>query len=156
MKLHDLRPQPGSQHRRRRVGRGISAGQGASCGFGMRGQKSRSGRSTRPGFEGGQNPLYRRLPKLHGFRAVNPTRYTILNVGDLARLGRRTTRYPGCLTSCRLGQTAPGGLKILGKGELNRPLTVVAAAFSATAEAKITAAGGQCQRETPPSGNSRL
>jgi large subunit ribosomal protein L15 len=151
MKLHDLRPQPGSQHRRRRVGRGISAGQGASCGFGMRGQKSRSGRSTRPGFEGGQNPLYRRLPKLHGFRAVHPTRYTILNVGDLAAWEGEQPVTLAALVAAGWVKQPQGGLKILGKGELNRPLTVVAAAFSATAEAKITAAGGQCQRETPPS-----
>jgi large subunit ribosomal protein L15 len=151
MKLHDLHPQPGSRHRRRRVGRGISAGQGASCGFGMRGQKSRSGRSTRPGFEGGQNPLYRRLPKLHGFRAVNPTRYTILNVGDLAAWEGEQPVTLAALQAAGWVKQPQGGLKILGKGELNRPITVVAAAFSATAEAKITAAGGQCQRETPPS-----
>ncbi|MEO0936426.1 MAG: 50S ribosomal protein L15, partial [Cyanobacteria bacterium J06641_2] len=66
MRLHDARPQKGSKNRGRRVGRGIAAGQGASCGFGMRGQKSRSGRGTRPGFEGGQQPLYRRVPKLKG------------------------------------------------------------------------------------------
>jgi len=155
MKLHDLRPQPGSRHRRRRVGRGISAGQGASCGFGMRGQKSRSGGSTRPGFEGGQNPLYRRLPKLHGFRPVNPTRYTILNVGDLAAWEGEQPVTLAALQAAGWVKQPQGGLKILGKGELNRPLTVVAAAFSATAEAKITAAGGQCQRETPTA-NSRL
>ncbi|WP_448381427.1 50S ribosomal protein L15 [Gloeomargarita sp.] len=148
MRLHDLHPQPGSQHRRRRVGRGISAGQGASCGFGMRGQKSRSGRSTRPGFEGGQNPLYRRLPKLHGFRSVNPTRYTILNVGDLARWPGEQPVTLAALQAAGWVKQPQGPLKILGDGEIDRPLTVVAAAFSATAEAKITAAGGQCQRET--------
>ncbi len=148
MQLHDLHPQPGSQHRRRRVGRGISAGQGASCGFGMRGQKSRSGRSTRPGFEGGQNPLYRRLPKLHGFRSVHPTRYTILNVGDLARWTGEQPVTLAALQAAGWVKQPQGPLKILGDGEIDRPITVVAAAFSATAEAKITAAGGQCQRET--------
>jgi large subunit ribosomal protein L15 len=117
----------------------------------MRGQKSRSGGSTRPGFEGGQNPLYRRLPKLHGFRPVNPTRYTILNVGDLAAWEGEQPVTLAALQAAGWVKQPQGGLKILGKGELNRPLTVVAAAFSATAEAKITAAGGQCQRETPPS-----
>ena len=76
--------------RRRRVGRGISAGQGASCGFGMRGQKSRSGRGTRPGFEGGQLPLYRRIPKLKHFPLVNQKIYTIVNVEDLADLAAGT------------------------------------------------------------------
>ena len=80
MKLEDARPKAGSKKRRRRVGRGISAGQGASCGFGMRGQKSRSGRGTRPGFEGGQLPLYRRIPKLKHFPLVNQKHYTVINV----------------------------------------------------------------------------
>lgn len=86
MRLEDATPKAGSKHRRRRVGRGISAGQGASCGFGMRGQKSRSGRGTRPGFEGGQLPLYRRIPKLKHFPIVNQKQYTLVNVGDLADL----------------------------------------------------------------------
>jgi len=77
MRLNDAVPQDGSKKRSRRVGRGIAAGQGASCGFGMRGQKSRSGRPTRPGFEGGQIPLYRRLPKLKRFPLVNRTNYTV-------------------------------------------------------------------------------
>ncbi|HEY9844681.1 MAG TPA: 50S ribosomal protein L15, partial [Candidatus Caenarcaniphilales bacterium] len=76
MRLEDARPKSGSQHRRRRVGRGISAGQGGSAGLGMRGQKSRSGRSTRPGFEGGQNPLYRRIPKLKHFPVLHRQQYT--------------------------------------------------------------------------------
>lgn len=84
MRLEDAVPQEGSRKRRRRVGRGIAAGQGASGGFGMRGQKSRSGRGTRPGFEGGQMPLYRRLPKLKHFTVINPRRYTTINVGQLA------------------------------------------------------------------------
>lgn len=86
MRLNDVAPQLGSKRRRRRVGRGIAAGQGASCGFGMRGQKSRSGRPTRPGFEGGQTPLYRRVPKLKYFTLVNPKNFTIINVGALSSL----------------------------------------------------------------------
>jgi large subunit ribosomal protein L15 len=146
MNLHDLHPQPGSQHRRRRIGRGISAGQGASGGFGMRGQKSRSGRPTRPGFEGGQNPLYRRIPKLHGFPVVNPTRYTILNVGDLARWEGEQPVTLEALRAAGWVKQPQGALKILGRGEITRPVRVVAAAFSASAEAKITAAGGTCER----------
>ena len=79
MRLDELSPKEGATKRRRRVGRGIAAGQGASCGFGMRGQKSRSGRPTRPGFEGGQMPLYRRLPKLKHFPLINQRQYTIIN-----------------------------------------------------------------------------
>ena len=90
MRLNDLQPQAGSKRRPRRVGRGIAAGQGASCGFGMRGQKSRSGRGTRPGFEGGQLPLYRRVPKLKHFPLVNQKVYTIINLRDLASLPAKT------------------------------------------------------------------
>ncbi|MEN9263424.1 MAG: 50S ribosomal protein L15 [Gloeomargarita sp. GMQP_bins_120] len=145
MKLHELRPQPGSRKRRRRVGRGISAGQGASCGFGMRGQKSRSGRGTRPGFEGGQNPLYRRIPKLHGFTPVHPKRYTVINVGRLAAWDGPQPITLEALQAAGWVKQPQGPLKVLGDGEIDRPITVVAAAFSASAEQKITAAGGTCQ-----------
>ncbi|MCS7031720.1 MAG: 50S ribosomal protein L15 [Gloeomargarita sp. SKYG116] len=145
MKLHELRPQPGSRHRRRRVGRGISAGQGASCGLGMRGQKSRSGGGTRPGFEGGQNPLYRRIPKLHGFRSVNAKRYTVINVGRLAAWDGPQPITLEALQAAGWIKQPQGPLKVLGDGEINRPITVVAAAFSASAQEKITAAGGTCQ-----------
>jgi large subunit ribosomal protein L15 len=83
MRLNDVKPQKGSKKRRKRVGRGISAGQGASAGLGMRGQKSRSGSGTRPGFEGGQQPLYRRIPKLKGFPLMNRRIYTTINVEKL-------------------------------------------------------------------------
>jgi large subunit ribosomal protein L15 len=86
MRLNDVKPQKGSKKRRKRVGRGISAGQGASAGLGMRGQKSRSGSGTRPGFEGGQQPLYRRIPKLKGFPLINRKTYTTINVEKLANL----------------------------------------------------------------------
>lgn len=85
MRIEDALPKAGSTKRRRRVGRGISAGQGASCGFGMRGQKSRSGRGTRPGFEGGQLPLYRRIPKLKHFTVINRKQYTTINLKNLDR-----------------------------------------------------------------------
>jgi ribosomal protein L15 len=91
IQLQSLKPQAGARRRKLRKGRGIAAGQGASCGFGMRGQKSRSGRSTRPGFEGGQMPLYRRVPKLKHFPLVNPTHYTVINVSALAELAPGTT-----------------------------------------------------------------
>ncbi|MBF2074341.1 MAG: 50S ribosomal protein L15 [Synechococcales cyanobacterium C42_A2020_086] len=145
MRLEDALPKSGSQKRRRRVGRGISAGQGASCGFGMRGQKSRSGRSTRPGFEGGQMPLYRRIPKLKHFPLVNRQQFTVVNVGALAGLTANTEVSLASLMDAGIVTTDDGPLKILGGGDLSVPLTVHAAAFTATARSKIEAAGGSCE-----------
>ncbi|WP_088893854.1 50S ribosomal protein L15 [Leptolyngbya ohadii] len=145
MRLQDAVPQPGSQKRRRRVGRGIAAGQGASCGFGMRGQKSRSGRPTRPGFEGGQMPLYRRIPKLKGFERVNVKQYTIINVGALSELAANTEVTLSSLMDAGIITTDDGPLKVLGDGEVSAALTVRAAAFTASARQKIEAAGGTCE-----------
>jgi large subunit ribosomal protein L15 len=145
MRINDAVPKAGSTKRRRRVGRGISAGQGASCGFGMRGQKSRSGSGTRPGFEGGQMPLYRRIPKLKHFPIINPSRYTIVNVGKLASLSAKTEVTLESLMESGIVTSNDGPLKILGDGELKVALTVKAAAFSASAKEKIEAAGGSCE-----------
>lgn len=145
MRLEDALPKEGSKKRRRRVGRGISAGQGASCGFGMRGQKSRSGRPTRPGFEGGQMPLYRRIPKLKHFPVINRQQYTVINVGDLAALPANTEVNLNSLMELGIVTTDDGPLKILGDGELTTPLTVQAAAFTSTARSKIETAGGSCE-----------
>lgn len=142
MRLADAKPQKGSKRRRRRVGRGIAAGQGASCGFGMRGQKSRSGRPTRPGFEGGQNPLYRRLPKLKHFPLVNHKVFTIVNVEKLGGLSKNTEVTLESLMEAGIVTANDGPLKILGNGELDVALTVKAAAASKSAIAKIEAAGG--------------
>ncbi|MGK7935996.1 MAG: 50S ribosomal protein L15 [Xenococcaceae cyanobacterium] len=145
MELSNLTPKTGSKKRRRRVGRGISAGQGASCGFGMRGQKSRSGTGTKPGFEGGQMPLYRRVPKLKYFPLVNPKSYTIINVSKLSSLEANTEVTLDSLMDKGIITSNDGPLKILGDGELNVPLTVKAVAFTATAKQKIEAAGGSCE-----------
>ena len=145
MRLQDARPQKGSKNRGRRVGRGIAAGQGASCGFGMRGQKSRSGRGTRPGFEGGQQPLYRRIPKLKGFPLVNRKKYTTINVEKLSSLPANTEVNAALLQENGILTALQGSLKILGDGELNVPLKVQAAAFTSTARSKIEAAGGSCE-----------
>jgi len=145
MRLNDAVPQAGSKKRRRRVGRGISAGQGASCGFGMRGQKSRSGRPTRPGFEGGQTPLYRRLPKLKHFPIVNPKNFTTINVGDLADLAANTEVTLKSLLDAGILTASNGPLKILGDGEISVALQVKAAAFTQSARAKIEAAQGTCE-----------
>ncbi len=145
MRLSDAAPKKGAIKRRRRVGRGIAAGQGASCGFGMRGQKSRSGRPTRPGFEGGQTPLYRRLPKLKHFPLVNHKEYTIINLDDLASLPANTEVTIESLLQAGILTTNDGPLKVLGDGDITVPLTVKAAAFSASARAKIEAAEGRCE-----------
>lgn len=145
MRLNNIEPQPGSKKRPRRVGRGISAGQGASCGFGMRGQKSRSGTGTRSGFEGGQMPLYRRLPKLKHFPLINRRHYTTINVSKLASLAANTEVTLESLMQCGIVTSNNGPLKILGDGDLNVALKVKAAAFTAGARQKIEAAGGSCE-----------
>ena len=143
--LDNLKPQTGARRRKTRKGRGIAAGQGASCGFGMRGQKSRSGSPTRPGFEGGQMPLYRRVPKLKHFPLVNPTEFTIINVGKLADLQVGSTVDLDSLVKDGLVTSPKHPLKVLGQGELSTKLTVRAAAFTSGARAKIEAAGGTCE-----------
>jgi large subunit ribosomal protein L15 len=145
MRINDVKPQKGSKKRRRRVARGISAGQGASAGLGMRGQKSRSGSGIRPGFEGGQQPLYRRVPKLKGFPVVNRKIYTTINVEKLASLPADTEVTLASLREAGILTAAKGPLKVLGNGELNVSLKVQAAAFTGQARSKIEAAGGSCE-----------
>ncbi|MEB3349728.1 MAG: 50S ribosomal protein L15 [Cyanobacteriota bacterium] len=144
LQLQSLQSNPGARRRKLRKGRGIAAGQGASCGFGMRGQKSRSGRPTRPGFEGGQMPLYRRIPKLKHFPLVNPKQFTVINVGRLADLKAGSTVTLDSLVNDGLLTSPKHPLKVLGHGDLKVKLTVQAAAFTATAREKIEAAGGSC------------
>jgi len=143
--LQSLKANPGARRRKLRKGRGVAAGQGASCGFGMRGQKSRSGRPTRPGFEGGQMPLYRRVPKLKHFPLVNPKQFTVVNVAKLAELKPGSTVNLDSLVKDGIVTSPKHPLKILGTGELKVKLTVQAAAFTASARAKIEAAGGSCE-----------
>jgi len=145
LNLQTLKANPGARRRKLRKGRGIAAGQGASCGFGMRGQKSRSGRPTRPGFEGGQMPLYRRVPKLKHFPLINPTSFTVINVAKLADLKAGSTVNLDSLVKDGIVTSPKHPLKILGSGELTVKLTVQAAAFTASARAKIEAAGGTCE-----------
>jgi large subunit ribosomal protein L15 len=145
MRLQDVQPQPGSKKRRRRLGRGIAAGQGASCGKGMRGQKSRSGGGTRPGFEGGQMPLYRRVPKLKHFTVINPKQYTVVNVGQLASFEANADVTLASVLEAGIVNAAQGQLKVLGDGELTTALTVKAVGFTKTARQKIEAAGGRCE-----------
>jgi large subunit ribosomal protein L15 len=145
LNLQSLAPQKGARRRKLRKGRGIAAGQGASCGFGMRGQKSRSGRPTRPGFEGGQMPLYRRVPKLKHFTLINPKNYTVINVAKFADLKAGSTVNIDTLVKDGLVTSPKHPLKVLGNGDLKVKLTVQAAAFTASAREKIEAAGGTCE-----------
>lgn len=146
MRLNDIKPQAGSTRRRRRLGRGIAAGQGASCGRGMRGQKARKGGGPRPGFEGGQTPLYRRLPKLKHFpRYTRRPTYTLVNLRALSELPSGTHVNLENLIKLGIVTTNDGPLKILGHGEVSVPLMVSAAAITSSARAKIEAAGGQVQ-----------
>lgn len=145
IKLELLQSNKGSRRKKLRKGRGIAAGQGASCGFGMRGQKSRSGRPTRPGFEGGQMPLYRRVPKLKHFPLVNQKQFSVINVSNLNSLKEGTVVNLDSLVKEGLLTKPKHPLKILGNGELKVKLTVQASAFTSSAKQKIEAAGGTCE-----------
>ncbi|ADM72023.1 50S ribosomal protein L15 [Paenibacillus sp. SEL3] len=144
MKLHELSPAPGSRKERKRLGRGPSSGTGKTSGRGHKGQNARSGGGVRPGFEGGQNPLYRRLPK-RGF--VNPTRkeYAVLNIEDLNSFAAGTEVSPEFLLNNGIVKNAKSGIKILGNGEITVKLTVKANKFSQSAVEKIEAAGGKTE-----------
>tara|TARA_B100000131_G_scaffold179524_1_gene173156 strand:- start:39 stop:491 length:453 start_codon:yes stop_codon:yes gene_type:complete len=142
--LNSLKPNTGSRTKKLRKGRGIAAGQGASCGFGMRGQKSRSGRPTRPGFEGGQMPLYRRVPKLKHFEIINQKSFSTVNLEKLSNLKDGETVNLDFLVKQGLLFKPKFPLKILGKGELKVKLKVEAHAFTKVAKDKIEAAGGSC------------
>ena len=143
--LNSLKPNNGSRRKKLRKGRGIAAGQGASCGFGMRGQKSRSGRPTRPGFEGGQMPLYRRVPKLKHFEIINQKCFSTVNLTKLSSFKDEETVNLDSLVKNGLLYKPKFPLKILGSGELKTKLIVEAHAFTATAKKKIEDAGGTCK-----------
>ncbi len=145
IKLESLKANKGSRRKKMRKGRGIAAGQGASCGFGMRGQKSRSGRPTRPGFEGGQMPLYRRVPKLKHFPIVNQKSFSVLNVSNLNSFKEGSVINLDLLVKEGILTKPKNPLKILGNGKLEVKLTVQAAAFTTTAKKKIEEAGGTCE-----------
>lgn len=138
--LHDLHPAPGSRRTAKRVGRGPGSGLGKTSGRGQKGQRSRSGVSIPAGFEGGQMPLQRRIPK-RGFTPRNRTEYQVVNVGRLERIEQGDVT-PESLEAHGLIRSARRPVKILGKGDLDRPVNVTAHAFSASARLKIEAAGG--------------
>jgi large subunit ribosomal protein L15 len=145
MRLHDLKPRPGAKHRRKRLGQGESSGHGKTSGRGGKGQTARSGSSIRIGFEGGQMPLIRRIPKRGFNHARFATRYLAVNVGALDRFADGARVDEAALRSAGLANGRAGGVKILGGGELSKKLAVSASAFSASARAKIEARGGTCE-----------
>lgn len=146
MRLHDLKPRPGARHRRKRLGRGESSGLGKTSGRGHKGYGARTGASTRIGFEGGQMPLTRRLPK-RGFNNNRfKTDYRVVNLAALNGFESGATVDPETLKKAGLANgPGEGVIKILGQGELTKKLTVKAHAFSATARAQIEAQGGTCE-----------
>ncbi len=144
MKLHELSPAPGSVKDAKRKGRGPGSGNGKTAGKGHKGQNARSGGGVRPGFEGGQMPLQRRLPK-RGFVNVFATRYAIVNVSDLEAFDNGATVDVEALKAKGLIKKQMDGIKVLGNGELTKKLTVVAAKFSESAQQKIEAAGGKAE-----------
>ncbi|RBW67774.1 50S ribosomal protein L15 [Bacillus taeanensis] len=144
MKLHDLKPAEGSRKTRNRVGRGTGSGNGKTSGKGHKGQNARSGGGVRPGFEGGQMPLYRRLPK-RGFTNINRKEYAIVNVETLNRFEDGTEITPELLLENKVVSKLNDGVKVLGNGKLEKKLTVKAHKFSASAQEAIEAAGGNVE-----------
>ena len=144
MKLHELSPAEGSAKAAWRKGRGIGSGNGKTAGKGHKGQNARSGGGVRPGFEGGQLPIYRKSPK-RGFTNKFATNYAIINVEDLNRFVDETVVDMEVLLAAKVVRKPMDGLKVLGNGEITKKLTVKAAVFSATAKEKIEAAGGKVE-----------
>ena len=176
MKLHDLRPAVGAHRPRTRVGRGIAGGKGKTAGRGTKGQKSRTGGTIQPWFEGGQTPIHVRLPKLRGFKNKFRVEYEIVNVGRISALaetgvldmpelegkGAKTAKSakaapitvtPDILAAAGLIRSLDKPLKILGQGDVTRPIFILADAFSKSATAKIEAAGGTAQVLEFPAGD---
>ena len=145
MRLHDLKPRPGAKHRTKRLGQGESSGHGKTSGRGGKGQTARSGSSIRIGFEGGQMPLIRRMPKRGFNNARFTTKYNGVNVADLNKFDDGARVDELAMSSVGLSNGTSDGIKILGNGELSKKLTVIASAFSASAKAKIEAKGGTCE-----------
>lgn len=144
MKLHELSPAPGSRKTRIRRGRGLGSGLGKTAGRGQKGQNSRSGGGVRTGFEGGQMPLYRRLPK-RGFKNIFAKEYAEVNVSALNRFDDGAVVDPVALIEEGILKNVRDGVRILGNGELTKKLTVKANGFTKTAENKIKAAGGEVE-----------
>ena len=144
MKLHELGPAAGSTTAPKRLGRGVGSGLGKTSGKGHKGAKARSGGGKRPGFEGGQMPLYRRVPK-KGFTNIFRTEYATVNVGQLEVFDNGTVVTAAMLKEAKIIRKTLDGVKVLGNGELTKKLTVEAAKFTASAKEKIEALGGKAE-----------
>ncbi|OIK14401.1 50S ribosomal protein L15 [Bacillus sp. MUM 116] len=144
MKLHDLKPAEGSRKERKRLGRGIGSGQGKTAGKGHKGQNARSGGGVRLGFEGGQTPLFRRLPK-RGFTNINRKEYAVVNLDALNRFEEGTEVTPELLIETGVVKNERAGIKILANGNVEKKLTVKAHKFSSAAKEAIEAAGGSTE-----------
>jgi large subunit ribosomal protein L15 len=144
MELSNLKPKKGARHAKKRIGRGPGSGHGKTAGRGEKGQKSRSGYSRMLGFEGGQMPLHRRLPK-RGFTNIFKKEHAVVNLADLERFENGSTIDEAALRKAGVIKGANDGVKVLGNGKLTKKLTVHATKFSATARKQIEAAGGTCQ-----------
>jgi large subunit ribosomal protein L15 len=144
MKLHDLHPSPGSRTKKKRLGRGHGSGHGKTSGKGHKGLLARSGRANMPGFEGGQMPLARRLPK-RGFTNIFRIEYTVINIQTLAALENTSDFSPSVLRDIGLLKGRNSRVKILGEGDIVRPISVEAHKFSDSAKQKIENAGGQAK-----------
>ena len=144
MKLHELKPAEGSRKPRRRVGRGIGSGMGKTSTRGTKGQFSRTGGGVRPGFEGGQMPLYRRLPK-RGFKNTFAKKYAEVNVEQLNCFDNGAVVDPAALIEAGILKNVLDGVRVLGNGELTKSLTVQAQGFTKSAQQKIEAAGGKAE-----------
>jgi large subunit ribosomal protein L15 len=144
MKLHELKPAAGSRKERNRVGRGTGSGNGKTAGKGHKGQNARSGGGVRLGFEGGQTPLFRRLPK-RGFTNVNRKEYAVVNIDTLNRFEEGTEITPELLIESGIVKSEKAGIKILANGNVEKKLSVKAHKFSAAAKEAIEAAGGKIE-----------
>lgn len=145
MRQNELAPSPGAKRSSKRIGRGLGSGHGRTAGKGTKGQKARAGYKMRPGFEGGQNPLTKRLPELRGFTNIFRIEYATINVGRLNRFEAESEVTPQQLVAEGLVKSLKHPIKILGDGELQKPLTVRANKFTQPARRKIEAAGGKAE-----------
>ena len=145
MKLHSLQPAPGATKTRKRVGRGVGSGLGKTSGRGQKGQNSRSGGGVRPGFEGGQSPLFRRLPKRGFSNARFKTTYAVINLSDLDKFEEGATVTPELLKEMGLIKQGLDGIKVLGNGTLTKKLNVKAHKFSSVAKEQIEKLGGKAE-----------
>jgi large subunit ribosomal protein L15 len=153
MKVHELKLT--SQTDKKRVGRGIGSGYGKTAGRGTKGQNSRTGGGVRPGFEGGQNPLAKRLPKKRGFASLNPTNYQVVNIGQLDSLKDGAKVDVGALVQAGFIKKSSAPVKLLALGSITKKIYVSVQAASATAKAAVTKAGGSVEINPLPSPNSK-